>query len=52
MAMAVRAVGREPLVGQIEVQGKAEAARVQLVAQLGDPRGQRALDGERQVGQP
>ena len=46
------AVRREPLVRQIEVQRKGEPAGLELLAQQGDPAGQRAFDPHRQVGQP
>jgi hypothetical protein len=46
------AVGREPLVRQIEVQRKAKAARPQLVEKLPDAPGQLALDGQGQIGHP
>jgi hypothetical protein len=43
-------VGREPFVRQVEVQRERESARPQLAAKLSDPFGQRALDGQGQVG--
>ena len=44
-----RAVRCEPLIGQIEMQRKAQVARVELGAKLGDPIGERPFDGQRKV---
>ena len=44
------AVGCEPLVRQVEVQRKAQPHAGDLVAKLGHARGQRAFDGEREIG--
>ena len=43
------AVGCEPLVGEIEMQRKAEASLAKLLAKLIDPLGQRAFNRQGQV---